>query len=103
MDFIITSITLNCTSATGVSANNPGIIRVYKEGYESSAAILEVENVGANTQTVSLSILGGTADTRTVIVDAYDPASANANNTCTMKGTLTISGRPKISTSGATA
>jgi len=97
----LTSMTFNCKASTGLSGSNPGIIRVYQEGQSSSAALLEISGTGVATQAINLDILTSQGATRTLVIDAFDPDPSSPNNTCSVKGTISVTGRPNISSAGA--
>jgi len=101
-DYVLTEIQVNCTAITGASGANPAIIRVYQYGRESSAATIELSSTGIHIQPISLGILSRYGADRKVIVDAWDPDTGSPNNSCSLTGTVSISGRPYYSMNGAT-
>lgn len=98
VDFRVTKIEFNTYSILDTSAQDPGIIRVYQKGLETSAATLEVEGYSDDNikQTTNLPIKLASDGTRILIIDGWDPDPTNPNNSCTMKGVVTVSGKPIV-------
>ena len=71
VDFTITYINFLCLSVVGITGNDPAIIRIYQEGQESMAALLEVSGTGRFTSTISLDITAAQGSNRTLIIDQY--------------------------------
>ena len=103
IDFTLTSISFQCLSVVGLDGSNPGIIRVYQEGQEASAALLEISGTGSLHQEINLDILGSLGTNRTVILDGFDPSTDQPNNSCSFTGSVSVTGKPKLSTAGATS
>jgi hypothetical protein len=101
-DFVLTEIQVNCTALRNANGNNPAIIRVYQYGRESSAVTIEIASTGIFIQPISLGILSRYGAERKVIVDAWDPDTGSPNNSCSLRGTVSVAGRPYYSIGGAT-
>lgn len=101
-DYVLTEIQVICTSIVGASGNNPAIIRIYQFGRETSAATIEISGVGTFLQPINLSILARYGADRKVIIDAWDPDTGSPNNTCSLSGVISITGRPYYTIGGAT-
>jgi len=101
-DFVLTEIQVNCTSLRNANGNNPAIIRVYQYGRETSAATIEIPSTGIFLQPINLGILSRYGADRKVIVDAWDPDTGAPNNTCSLRGTVSVAGRAYYSVGGAT-
>jgi len=101
-DYVLTEIQVNCTSLRNANGNNPAIIRVYQYGRESSAVTIEIASTGVFIQPVNLGILSRYGAERKVIVDAWDPDTGSPNNSCSLRGTVSVAGRPYYSIGGAT-
>ena len=101
-DYTLTEIQVSCTAITGATGANPAIIRVYQYGREASAATIEISGTGNFYQPISLLIAAQYGAERKVIVDAWDPDTGSPNNTCSLKGKVSVAGRPYISVGGAT-
>lgn len=93
-DFTLTSIQVNCTSIENASGSNPLIIRVYQYGKEPSAATIEISGTGTFIQPINLTILNKYGSDRKVMIDAWDPDPTSPNNICSIKGHISVSGRP---------
>lgn len=96
VDFRIRKIEFDIASARGVTQADPGIIRVYQEGFENSARTLEIEGYSTNTitQEVNFPIKTDSSGSRVLIVDGWDPDNTSPNNDCDFKGTISITGTP---------
>ena len=101
IDWTITKTQINSTSKKDLSNANPGIVRIYQEGFESSAVSIEEKGVGPYTQVVNLDITGANEANRIMVIDAWDPDVGSPNNTCSFGGEIIISGKPKVSSFGA--
>jgi len=101
-DYTLTEIQVNCKAISGASGANPAIIRVYQYGREASAATIELSGVGIHLQPISLGILSRYGADRKVIIDAWDPDTGSPNNTCSIKGSVAVAGRPYYGIGGAT-
>lgn len=101
-DYVLTEIQVTCTSLIGANGSNPAIIRVYQNGRESSAAIIEIPSIGSFFQPINLVIASRYGADRKVIIDAWDPDTGSPNNTCSIRGTVAVAGRPYIFVGGAT-
>ena len=101
-DYTLTQIQVNCTAISGATGANPAIIRVYQYGRENSAATIELSGVGIHLQTINLLISANYGADRKVIIDAWDPDTGSPNNSCSLKGTVAVAGRPYFSSSGGT-
>tara|TARA_Y100000310_G_C20127401_1_gene554269 strand:+ start:202 stop:525 length:324 start_codon:yes stop_codon:yes gene_type:complete len=91
----------DCTNASNLNGTSPGVIRVYQDGFESSAATLDVSGITYLTVSFDLEIKG-TLGPRIVIIDGWDPLAVDPNNLCSFGGNLTLIGRPLVSTTGGT-
>jgi|SaaInlV_165m_DNA_2_1040747.scaffolds.fasta_scaffold64454_2 hypothetical protein len=100
VDFTLTSITFDCKGADGVSGTDPAIIRIYQNEQKSMAAILEVSGTGIFSQSIKVDITAAQGSTRTMIIDAFDPDDTSPNNDCAFTGSISITGKPKISDKG---
>lgn len=100
-DYTLTEIQVNCTAIQGASGADPAIIRVYQYGRESSAATIEIPSTGIHIQPINLVIATQYGADRKVIVDAWDPDTGTPNNDCSLKGTVSVAGRPYYTIGGA--
>jgi hypothetical protein len=101
-DYILTEIQVDCKGITGASGADPCILRVYQYGRENAAATIEVSSVGISLQPINLIIAARYGADRKVIIDAWDADTSSPNNTCSIKGTIGVAGRPYFDTGGAT-
>jgi hypothetical protein len=104
-DYTIKKIVMDVDVALGVSAANPGVIRVYQKDNESAYGGLDVGTSNALlTQTVNVEIKQANEAARTLIIDAFDPDPTSPNNECALIGTIKVYGEPIVtrSSSGAT-
>lgn len=101
IDFTLTSLRFLCTSAAALNGSSPGVIRVYQQGYESSAATLDVSSTTFFEVAFEIDIKG-VLGPRIVVVDGWDPLSGDPNNLCSFGGILSLYGKPLISSQGAT-
>ena len=96
VDFLITAVQFIAGSVTGVDAFNPGIIRIYPKGAESSAAMLEVTGgEGSFYKNINLEVKRSGSQ-RGFIIDAFDASTNNPNNRCSLEGQVIVYGKPLI-------
>jgi len=92
-DMIVKKIVFDCDIANGVSAVNPGVIRIYQYGDEVNAGTMDITGVNAVfTQSLDVGILAATNASRRIIIDAWDPDTGSPNNTCQLSGTIRLYG-----------
>tara|TARA_Y100000593_G_scaffold93334_1_gene187860 strand:- start:6548 stop:6988 length:441 start_codon:yes stop_codon:yes gene_type:complete len=103
VDFKLTSVGLKCFTLIDANEASPLIIRVYQDGATTSAATMEVTTTGYKTHTIYVEIKESVGATRRLKIDAWDPSTSNANNSCAMTGMITVNGEPLITNSGAGA
>lgn len=97
IDYILTSIHANITSVSGiVSGGNPAVIRVYQYLREDYNVKIEVSGVGIFNQAIWLPIRLSYGSPRKIVIDAFDDSTPTPNNTCSLKGTIVIKGRPAL-------
>ena len=101
-DYTLTEIQVDCRGIVGASGSNPGIIRIYQFGRESSAATVEISSVGISLQPINLVVAARYGADRKVIIDAWDPDPSSPNNSCSIKGIVGVAGRPYFDTGGGT-
>lgn len=94
VEYLITRVEGKFEHVDGLSADYPGIIRVYPKGNESSAINLEIQGTGRTFTTVTLPITRDGANLG-LVVDAFD-SSTLPNNRAEITGSLIISGTPRI-------
>lgn len=100
VDFTVTNVEVNCNTLTGVAdSTTPLIIRVYQEGSENDAALIEVIAVGRSNTPMNIPIKSSNG-LRTLVIDAFDP-STDPNNTAGMTGSISVNGQPIVDGSGA--
>ena len=94
VDVSIKLIVLSVTWASGVSADSPGVLRVYQVGQEANAGTtsITIEN-GLITTAVDVEILAANG-ARTVKIDLFDPDNTSPNNTCSINGVVNLYGQP---------
>jgi len=96
IDYILTSIHVNITSAVGTTTLHPGIIRVYQDTREDYGVKANVNGVVKFTQAIWLPIRLSYGSPRKIVVDAFDDSAPTPNNLCSLKGTIVIKGRPAL-------
>lgn len=101
-DYTLTEIQVDCRGIVGASGSNPAIIRVWQSGRESYAATVEISSVGISLQPISLVVAARYGADRKVIIDAWDPDTSTPNNSCSLKGVVSVTGRPVYDIAGAT-
>ncbi len=92
-DFTIKRIVFIADSVQNVTTVNPGIIRVYQSGNEVNYGSLDINGVGTEfSGDISVEILASISNTRTVIIDAWDPDPGTPNNEASLVGHVLLYG-----------
>ena len=93
-DIDIKQATIFVETGMRYTPSSPLIIRVYQQGNENAAGSMMVKTTyGETSQAMQVEIRAGSGP-RTIIVDAWDPATTSANNKGCIMGTLNLYGQP---------
>ena len=96
-DVDIKQATIFVEFGTRYTPSNPCIIRVYQKTREEDAGTMLVKTAyGETSQAMNVEIRGSYGP-RTLIVDAWDPATDQPNNVASIRGTLNLYGQPGTS------
>ena len=95
VDFNLTTLEFSPTSTEGVSAEKPGIIRVYPIDSPESYGSIEVDGFNLQRGSVNIDLKLNQSGKRGFIIDAFDP-SLNPNNYGEFSGRLIITGKPIV-------
>lgn len=101
VDYLVTRIVVDCTSVNGVTPQSPFVIRVYQSGVETDFAGVDVSGEGTFSEIITVDITQAQGANRTLVIDAWDPDDTSPNNNCSITGTITVFGTPKLATQGA--
>jgi len=94
-DTKLTYIHVEVYSALGVSADNPGVLRVYQSTQSSAFGSLDIPiSSGIVSGNIDVNITYAQGSNRTLIIDLWDADASAPNNTCSIIGRVDLYGEP---------